>query len=246
MLNNFDWTTVQGILQNSEVQMVLRLILSAILGGIIGLEREQGDRPAGLRTHTLVCVGSTLFTLVSIFGFGDTSPVHSSVDDLGVRRDSARIAAQVVSGIGFLGAGTIIRDGFTIKGLTTAASLWMVSAIGLAVGSGMYIVSVAGTLVALFILVALHDWEAGRGSKHCHLNISALYRPNVAREICAYLRSKGVKIKNINIRNDDCDQTLELEIYIKYNAKMNIEDLIQGMHKINDVLNVEPTNGLME
>lgn len=246
MFNDLNLTSVQAVLQNSDVQMILRLILSAILGSIIGLEREQGDRPAGLRTHTLVCVGSTLFTLVSIFGFGDTSPVHSTVDDLGVRRDSARIAAQVVSGIGFLGAGTIIRDGFTIKGLTTAASLWMVSAIGLAVGSGMYVVSIAGTMVAMFILVALHAWENGKGNKHCYLNVSALYRPNIAREICTFLRGKGIKIKNINIRNDDCDQTLELEIYIKYNAKLSLEDLVQGMHKINDVLNVEVTNGSLD
>lgn len=230
------------LLQNNEVQMIVRLVMAMILGGLIGLERERGDRPAGLRTHTLVCVGSALFTLVSIFGFGDTSPVHSTVDDMGVRRDSARIAAQVVSGIGFLGAGTIIRDGISIKGLTTAASLWMVSAIGLAIGSGMYIVSIAGTVIALFILVFLHNWEEGNGTKHCYLHISAILRPNVAHFVCDYVRRSGVKIKNINITNTDNDSTLEIELYVKYNAKININEVVIGLHDINDVLNVEVTN----
>lgn len=238
----FDENNLKLLLQNNEVQMVVRLVMAMILGGLIGLERERGDRPAGLRTHTLVCVGSALFTLVSIFGFGDTSPVHSPVDDMGVRRDSARIAAQVVSGIGFLGAGTIIRDGISIKGLTTAASLWMVSAIGLAIGSGMYIVSIAGTVIALFILVFLHSWEEGNGTKRCFLRISAMMRPNVAHSICDYVRKKGVKIKNINITNTDKDSTLEIELYIKYNVKVNITELVQGLHNIEDVLNVEVTN----
>lgn len=238
----FDENNLKLLLQNNEVQMILRLLLATVLGGLIGLERERGDRPAGLRTHTLVCVGSALFTLVSIFGFGDTTPIHGTIDDMGARRDSARIAAQVVSGIGFLGAGTIIRDGISIKGLTTAASLWMVSAIGLAVGSGMYIVSTAGTFIALFILVFLHSWEEERGTKHCFLHISAMLRPNVAHLICDYVRKKGVKIKNINITNTDKDSTLEIELYIKYNVKINLNEVIKGLHDINDVLNVEITN----
>ena len=109
--------------------MILRLVVAAILGGIVGIERGSGDRPAGLRTHILVCVGSTLFMLVSLYGFDDVNPLPTHVEeDIGQRRDSARIAAQVVSGIGFLGAGTILHEGLTIRGLTTAASLWMVSA----------------------------------------------------------------------------------------------------------------------
>lgn len=238
----FDENNLKLLLQNNEVQMILRLLLATVLGGLIGLERERGDRPAGLRTHTLVCVGSALFTLVSIFGFGDTTPIHGTMDDMGARRDSARIAAQVVSGIGFLGAGTIIRDGISIKGLTTAASLWMVSAIGLAVGSGMYIVSTAGTLIALFILVFLHSWEEERGTKHCFLHISAMLRPNVAHYVCDYVRKKGVKIKNININNTDNDSTLEIELYVKYNVKINMNEVVLGLHDINDVLNVEVTN----
>lgn len=141
--------------------MVIRLVVAAILGGIVGIERGSGDRPAGFRTHILVCVGSALFMLVSLYGFDDVYPQTAKLEeDIGQRRDSARIAAQVVSGIGFLGAGTILHEGLTIRGLTTAASLWMVSAIGLAAGSGMYFLSSVATIITMITLVTFHTWES--------------------------------------------------------------------------------------
>src|SRR5689334_19806728 len=114
--------------------ILLRLTVAAALGGSIGLERELRERQAGLRTHLVVCVGSALFTLVSAYAF--TSP----------RVDPTRIAAQIVSGIGFLGAGAIIRQGLSVRGLTTAATLWLVAAIGMAAGAGYW----EGALVATF------------------------------------------------------------------------------------------------
>ena len=115
----------------SEIEIVKRLILSAILGGLIGVEREVNNRPAGLRTHILVTLGSTLVMLVSIDG------LHR--DGGAILSDPYRLAAQVVSGIGFLGAGTIMRTGNSINGLTTAASLWVSAGIGLAIGTGYYL-----------------------------------------------------------------------------------------------------------
>ncbi|MDQ7761999.1 MgtC/SapB family protein, partial [Xanthomonas sontii] len=113
--------------------MVARLALAALFGSVIGLERERLLWAAGLRTHMLVCVGSCLIMLVSAFGFADVLGTDHVV------LDPSRIAAQVVSGIGFLGAGTILLRGEVVKGLTTAASLWGVAAIGLAIGSGLYV-----------------------------------------------------------------------------------------------------------
>jgi putative Mg2+ transporter-C (MgtC) family protein len=130
-------------------EALARLALAAALGSVIGLERELRDREAGLRTHLLVALGSALFTIVSAFGFHDVlagSP--SSV----VRLDPSRIAAQIVSGIGFLGAGAIIRQGLSIRGLTTAATLWVVAAIGMAAGAGYYSGAVLTTVVALVAL----------------------------------------------------------------------------------------------
>jgi putative Mg2+ transporter-C (MgtC) family protein len=125
-----------------------RLTLAAVLGGAIGFERELREREAGLRTHLLVCVGSALFTIVSAYGFHD----FLTSDDQLVQVDPTRIAAQVVPGIGFLGAGAIIRQGLSIRGLTTAATLWVAGAIGIAAGAGYYPGAVLGTVVTLIAL----------------------------------------------------------------------------------------------
>jgi putative Mg2+ transporter-C (MgtC) family protein len=130
--------------------VLLRLAVAAILGGAIGIERELREREAGLRTHILVAVGSALFTVVSAFGFADV--LGQSDPNVVARLDPSRIAAQIVSGIGFLGAGAIIRQGLSVRGLTTAASLWIVAAIGMAAGAGMYAAATIGTVIVLFSL----------------------------------------------------------------------------------------------
>ena len=129
-------------------EALLRLALAAILGGAVGVERELREREAGLRTHLLVAVGSALFTIVSAYGFHSFLSSGASV----VRADPTRIAAQIVTGIGFLGADAIIRQGLSIRGLTTAATLWVVAAIGLAVGAGYYSGALITTAVVLFSL----------------------------------------------------------------------------------------------
>jgi len=125
-----------------------RLALAAALGGAIGFERELRDREAGFRTHMLVCIGSALFTIVSAYGFREFLTSGDQV----VRADPTRIAAQIVTGIGFLGAGAIIRQGVSIRGLTTAATLWVAAAIGMASGAGYYAGAVLGTIVTLIAL----------------------------------------------------------------------------------------------
>ena len=120
---------------------ILRLVVAAGLGGAVGLEREYREREAGFRTHMLVAVGSALFTIASAYGFADFSTV-----------DPTRVAAQIVTGIGFLGAGAIIRQGLSVRGLTTAATLWLVAAIGLTTGAGYYSAAVITTLIALVSL----------------------------------------------------------------------------------------------
>jgi putative Mg2+ transporter-C (MgtC) family protein len=134
-------------------ELVLRLVVAAVLGSLIGADRERLVWAAGLHTHMLVCVGSCLFMVVSAFGFSDilTTP-H-------VILDPSRIAAQVVSGIGFLGAGSILLRGEVVRGLTTAASLWTVAAIGLAVGGGLYVEAVFATILILLILAGIKPLE---------------------------------------------------------------------------------------
>ena len=125
-----------------------RLALAAALGGAIGFERELRDREAGLRTHLLVCLGSALFTIVSAYGFREFLTSGDQV----IRADPTRIAAQIVTGIGFLGAGAIIRQGISVRGLTTAATLWVSAAIGIAAGAGFYSGAVIATIVTLVAL----------------------------------------------------------------------------------------------
>lgn len=123
-----------------ELEMVLRLLLAVVLGTAIGFERERAGKPAGLRTHVLVCIGAALFTVASVYGFGENG-------------DPARVAAGVVAGVGFLGAGTIIRTGEgVLAGLTTASSIWAVAAIGLVAGAGLYVLAPVATLVVILVL----------------------------------------------------------------------------------------------
>jgi putative Mg2+ transporter-C (MgtC) family protein len=128
--------------------VLLRLTVAALLGGAVGVERELRERQAGLRTHLVVCVGSALFTLVSAYGFRD----FIEAGNVYARIDPTRIAAQIVTGIGFLGAGAIIRQGLSVRGLTTAATLWLVAGIGMAAGAGYYDGAIIATLGALLTL----------------------------------------------------------------------------------------------
>ena len=132
----------------SAGEVVLRVVLAAVLGGAIGAEREIREREAGLRTHLLVSVGAALFTLVSAYAWSDFAFSLES----GVTLDPTRISAQIVTGIGFLGAGAIIRQGLSVRGLTTAATLWVVAAIGLASGAGYYWAAVVTTALVLVTL----------------------------------------------------------------------------------------------
>ena len=136
-----------------NTEMVARLLLAGAMGSVIGFERERLQWAAGLRTHMLVCVGACLFMLVSAFGFSDVLGRKDVV------LDPSRVAAQVVSGIGFLGAGTILLRGEVVKGLTTAASLWAVAAIGLAVGGGLYVPALAATGLVIGILAGVKPIE---------------------------------------------------------------------------------------
>ena len=136
----------------SEVQILLRVLVGAILGSLVGFERERQDQPAGLRTHMILVIGATLAMVLSVnLGYLFARP--------GTPADPARLAAQVISGIGFLGAGAILRYGFTVKGLTTATSLWTMAIVGMTVGAGYYLIGVVTTALMLIVLALLNVLE---------------------------------------------------------------------------------------
>ena len=139
-----------------DLELLGRLLLAAVLGGAIGAERELNDQPAGLRTHMLLTIGACLFTLISAYGFGRGT-------------DPSRIAAQIVTGIGFLGGGAIVRHGLTVKGVTTAASIWATASVGVAIGAGSYVLGIGGAVLVVGTLfglrradVVLQRWGVSR------------------------------------------------------------------------------------
>jgi putative Mg2+ transporter-C (MgtC) family protein len=174
-----------------EWEMATRLLLSGILGGFIGYERESQHKAAGLRTHILVSIGSCLIMILSI-------KIYSSVQGL-TNADPARLAAQVVSGIGFLGAGSIMKEGLTVKGLTTAASLWVVSGVGLAVGSGYYMGAFMTTGFVFLTLTIIARMEKKDHHSLVTLAITTIDSPGQIGKITSVLGIHGIQIRNVQI-----------------------------------------------
>ena len=184
---------------------MIRLVVATLLGAVIGLEREKHGRPAGLRTHILVALGSCLIMLLSIYGF----PAERNWDP-------GRLAAQVVSGIGFLGAGTILRDGTSIRGLTTAASLWVVAGIGLAAGSGFYWAAALTTFLAVFALVLLDDLERKlfTGST-VQIRAELLDRPGALASLSQVFANHGVSIRKIALTIDEENRRALISLQVR-------------------------------
>ena len=174
----------------AQLDFAARLIVAAALGGLVGAEREIHGHPAGIRTHMLVALGSALFTVLSIHGFGQGP---------GSGIDPTRIAAQIVTGIGFLGAGAILKDGVVIRGLTTAASLWATAAVGLATGAGEYVIALVATtviLVSLWPINALAERLHGTSVPEVQLRLH-LERVDLVGEVSAVLANHKVEVASI-------------------------------------------------
>lgn len=180
----------------SMYHVMLRMVLALVLGGCIGLEREKRSQAAGLRTHMLVSLGSALVMLISVYGFPDLSGDNKAAVDV------ARIAAQVVSGVGFLGAGTIIRNGTSVKGLTTAASLWVSAAIGLACGSGFISAALFGCALSLVALWLLNKYDIkNRVAHRIHeLEVVVEEREGWLSELTKVAEEQGLTVRSIRMR----------------------------------------------
>ena len=191
-----------------------KLFIAAILGGIIGWERERRGRPAGLRTHLLVCIGVTLMMLVSEHIFVN---YQGYKNDSILRIDPARIAAQVVTGIGFLGAGTIIRARASIRGLTTAASLWLVAGIGLAVGSGFILPAAFATVIAIATLVLIPFAERRmKRDKYRTIKMLITGQEHFLDDITRILEKNSVKLQNYKFEKDIQKNEIMYDINVKY------------------------------
>lgn len=188
------------------LDLTIRLSMALALGGVIGIEREYRAKEAGFRTHFLVALGSALFCIVSQYGFGF---------DL---KDSSRVAAQVVSGIGFLGAGTIIFQKNVVRGLTTAAGLWVTAAIGLACGTGMYVAALATTLMVLLGLEVLNYLIPQFVTTNIELSFSAPSRDSV-KELIKRIKLDGMEVHSYEIKDRRTSKGEYLEANIEVKAK---------------------------
>ncbi|UKS27236.1 MgtC/SapB family protein [Paenibacillus sp. HWE-109] len=220
-----------------QVHITIRLVLALLLGGLIGFEREVSSHAAGLRTHILVCVGSSLVMLLSMYGFS------AFVNEVNVRLDPSRLAAQVISGIGFLGAGTIMFNGRSITGLTTAASLWVVAGIGLAVGAGFYYPAVLACFMVLISLWILNKVELKyfNGKKIRVLKIQASDQPGTLGLITTLLGKQNVDIRKITLEEheaaDKPNQVL-ITFHVTIPKPSIIVTVLEGINQIKGVTGV--------
>jgi putative Mg2+ transporter-C (MgtC) family protein len=185
---------------------LLSLMMATFLAGLIGYEREYHGHSAGLRTHILVALGSSLIMLLSIYGFGDFN----------LDRDPARLAAQVITGVGFIGAGTIIQNGFDIKGLTTATTLWLAMAIGLAAGAGQFLLATTGSLVGLFTLTMLRKFETYINRKAPKIFLLVKDNQPVLRNIHESAKEVKAAIRNIDSQITTFQGNKVLRITVTY------------------------------
>ena len=207
------------------MEFIFRVFVAALLGGMIGFEREYRAKEAGLRTHFLVAMGSALFMIVSQYGF-------DAVLSTSITLDPSRVAAQVVSGIGFIGAGTIIFQKHVIKGLTTAAGLWVTSAIGLACGSGLYLLSVASTLLVLLCLETIFFILMRIGSRTISGTISTTEREKI-KKVVNQLREDCVTMDSYEMKRQGELFVVSMELKVKRNNYRN--RIIEFMDKFDGV-----------
>jgi len=206
-------------------EMLMRLGLSVVLGGIIGAEREHNNQPAGLRTHIILVIGACLAMMLSI-NLGTAAGT-----------DPARLAAQVISGIGFLGAGAILRFGFNVKGLTTATTLWTMAIVGLAVGMGYYLISIITTAVIMIVLSVLDLIERRfvRANILRTLAVEVLDVKGIAREIRSIVDQFAFQTTSFSVQKSNENNLLQIEIVARFNNAEKLEDLIEQLSELEGV-----------
>lgn len=215
---------------------IFKLLLSLVLGSIVGFERKRKGQSAGLRTFALIAMGATLAMLLSIY---------VPQEYLGLKNgDPGRIAAQVISGIGFLGAGAIIQMKGSVKGLTTAAGIWMVATLGMAVGVGMYLVSIIATILILFILVQLEriEHKVNMGSESRIIRIKTACIITDIQPYRTLMRSNRVHLSNIYVEYDYEDNVTKLNLVVLVKDNADLINLFERLRNINPTLSITLAN----
>ena len=207
-----------------RLELMLQVGLATLLGGAIGLERELGGKPAGLRTNILICIGSVLYTHLSI------AMLSAIAGGGGTGTDPTRVAGQIVTGVGFIGAGTILHARGAVVGLTSAATIWVVAAIGVALGSGYYLEGIATTLVVLVVLAGLGRVETlvERQATRSTITIHAHPGPTVLEDLEGLVRRAGLEISAVSSRQENVD--LVIDFNIRGSKRLHDQVMITLLH----------------
>jgi putative Mg2+ transporter-C (MgtC) family protein len=214
---------------------IFKICLSLLAGGLVGFNREQQKHPAGFRTHILICMGSTLLMILSIY-------IPQTYFDF-KNGDPGRIAAQVVAGIGFLGAGAIIKLGNNVRGLTTAASIWLISAVGLSIGAGLYVIAFVTVAFALFTLVVLerieHRWFPQFSNRIIHIRFHEKNFPD--NEVKEVLKKFNIQITDyaLSTLNETAEAHTEIDMTVKMPENTDLPKLVNKFGKIHAIKSVK-------
>ena len=223
-------------MQLSTGALIARLVLAAALGALVGIEREASARGAGIRTHALVALGAALFTIAGAYGFADVSHPNS---------DPARVAAQVAAGVGFIGAGAVLRHGASVLGITTAATVWLAASIGVAAAAGGYAAALVATALAIVVLVLLRGakpWTNRLRRNHATVEIEYARGHGTLGPVLRALHAMEGKIQSLSVDDDDADAngdgTRNVTLDLRVNDPSDIDELLDTIGRRPEVRRV--------
>lgn len=228
----YDWWQV--------LEFFIRILVACLCGAGIGFERSKRFKEAGIRTHIMVCFASALMMIASKYAFADL------IGDLAGTRgtDPARIAAQVVTGVSFLCAGVIFKNGMTVKGLTTAAGLWAASGVGLVIGAGMYVIGIGATIVMVLIQLIMHRVQVGFDAyKNTHLRITVFNDEEFRQPFINYLEEHKVQITETLMKSNDRNE-ITYDLYLRVPRQTTVEEIASYLmqNKLVKTVSVLPVN----
>ena len=224
---------IEGVLTTWEC--ILRVVLAGVCGALVGFERSRRQKEAGLRTHIIVAMGAALFMLVSKYSFADMPLMDT------MRADGSRIASNVVTGVSFLGAGVIFVRGGSIRGLTTAAGIWTIAAVGLAMGGGLYIIGAMCTLLIFIVQIILHHWLPLSESMETH-DIAVVLKSvdSVAvTKLLDYFADKKITVIETNIRRDVKNDLVKIDMSVRIQKDADLADAISLIGQVPEVMSVK-------
>ena len=218
---------------SANAHLIFRMFLATVCGALVGLERSRRQKDAGIRTHAMVALGSALIMIVSKYGFYDIIGVP------GINFDASRIASNIVSGIGFLGAGVIFVKDVSVKGLTTAAGIWTVTGISMAIGAGQYTIGLAGTFMIIFLQFILHKFFSGLENTVNEIIVVLTDTPNSIEDFKESLLSQQIKIESFKVKRNLDKEIITLDVTIKRPRKLPLRDVLTTAAQGKNVISLD-------